>query len=196
MKPYSESCDQNRDPILSVIGPLLSDKKTVLEIGSGTGQHAVYFAKKMPHLSWHTSDRMENHSGIKLWMVESGLSNVQEPFALDVSKDDWPSLSFDVVYSANTTHIMHLFEVDSLFAGVGKVLQKDGLFLLYGPFNYEGRYTSESNGRFDGWLKARDPESGIRDFEYLDDLAEQSGLKLISDVEMPANNRTLVWQKV
>lgn len=194
-KPYSESCDQNREPILSVIQPLLADRASLLEIGSGTGQHAVYFAAKMPHLTWHTSDCAEYLAGIQAWMADAKLENLKSPFTLDVSASNWPERSFDAVFSANTAHIMHWRDVEALFAGVGKVLSNGGGFMLYGPFNYKRQYTSESNERFDGWLKSRDPESGIRDFEDLCDLAELAGMELQQDFEMPDNNRILYWEK-
>ncbi len=194
-KPYAESCDQNREPILQVIEALLRDSQSVLEIGSGTGQHAVYFAEKMPHLQWHTSDRVECHAGIQAWIADSGLPNVSPPIELDVLRSDWPVFQVDAVFSANTCHIMHWEAVQALFAGVGRVLQPDGKFLLYGPFNYHGKYTSESNARFDQWLKARDPLSAIRDFEDLDKLATQAGMSLQQDFAMPANNRILFWRK-
>lgn len=195
MKPYSESCDQNREPILSVIEPLFRSSRQVLEIGSGTGQHAVYFAARMPHLTWHTSDRPGNHAGIRAWLDEAALPNTTGPLALDVMSSPWPDIEIDAVFSANTTHIMHAEEVVALFEGVGRLLRKEGLFCLYGPFNYGGNYTSESNARFDEWLHERDPLSGIRDFDDLDRLAGQVGMHLVDDFAMPANNRILCWRK-
>lgn len=194
-KPYAESCDQNRDPILAVLQALFAERRAVLEIGSGTGQHAVYFAAKMPHLTWHCSDRVENHPGIKRWLEEANLPNTRAPLALDVSRDAWPELDIDAVFSANTTHIMHWSDVQALFAGVGKLLPAQGLFALYGPFNYGNQYTSDSNARFDDWLKNRDPNSGIRNFEDLNQLAEQAAMQPHDDVAMPANNRILCWRK-
>lgn len=195
-KPYAESCDQNREPILSVIKPLFETCQSVLEVGSGTGQHAIYFAEKMPHLTWFTSDREENHSGIRMWLEEAGLKNTKAPLALDTQHDQWPDIKVDAVFSANTTHIMHWPDVEAFFAGVGEVLNAGGLFALYGPFNYNKSYTSDSNERFDGWLKDRDPLSGIRDFEALDKLAAEAGMTLKNDFEMPENNRILCWQKI
>ncbi len=193
MKPYSESCDQNRAPILAVIQPLFSTCRELLEIGSGTGQHAVYFAQKMPHLIWHTSDRKENHSGISMWLNDAGLHNTRSPLGLDVTLDNWPQQQFDAVFSANSAHIMHWADVEAMFAGVGRVLQQGGIFALYGPFNYNGEFTSESNARFDEWLKQRDPHSGVRDFEAVNQLAILAGMQLLNDDEMPANNRILSW---
>ena len=194
-KPVSEACERNREPILSVIKPLLQDAKSVLEIGSGTGQHAVYFAEKMPHLTWITSDRQENHAGIIAWLEDAGLTNTRGPLNLDVAQAVWPSVEVDAVFSANAVHIMHWVEVEKMIAGCGKLLSASGLLILYGPFNYNGQYTSESNARFDDWLKTRDPQSGIRNFEDINALAETAGLVLEQDYEMPANNRILCWRK-
>jgi cyclopropane fatty-acyl-phospholipid synthase-like methyltransferase len=194
-KPYAESCDQNREPILSVIQPLFDDRQRVLEIGSGTGQHAVYFATALPHLTWYTSDCVEYHAGIRLWLEEAALPNVHAPLALDVARSEWPALDVDAVFSANTAHIMHWPEVEAMFAGVGRLLQAGGIFVLYGPFNYQGRFTSDSNARFDGWLKGRDPGMGVRDFEALDGLAVAAGMALQEDFPMPANNRILCWRR-
>ena len=193
-KPYSEACEQNRAPILAVIRPLFSQAGRLLEIGSGTGQHAVYFAADMHHLVWQTSDRIENHAGILRWMQDEGTDNVRPPLALDVLKNEWPQPGFDAVFSANTAHIMGEKAVEAMFRGVARILGKGGLFALYGPFNYRGEYTSDSNRRFDQWLKQRDPQSGIKDFEVLDHLARELGLALESDHEMPVNNRILVWR--
>lgn len=195
MKPYSEACDRNRDPIFAVIQPLLAARRAVLEIGSGTGQHAVYFAAKLPHLIWHTSDREMYHAGIQLWLDEAALENVRPPLSLDVTQTPWPAMTVDAVYSANTAHIMHWPEVEAMFAGVGGLLPAGGIFLLYGPFNDHGCYTSDSNRRFDEQLKSRDPLSGIRDAEALDRLAQQAQLQARGDVAMPANNRILWWEK-
>ncbi len=194
MKPYSEACDENKGPILAVLERLFAESHKVLEIGSGTGQHAVYFGAAMHHLVWQTSDRAENHVGILAWLDEARLPNVREPLLLDVG-GQWPEERFDGVFSANTTHIMSWPEVEQMFQGIGRVLDSGGCFALYGPFNFGGNYTSESNARFDQTLKARDPKSGIRNFEDLDALAKANGLSFFEDVPMPVNNRTLVWHK-
>ncbi len=196
LKPFADSCDENREPILSVIQPLLKDCSTVFEIGSGTGQHAAYFAGKLPHLVWHTSDCAEYHAGINMWLEEAGLENTRAPVKLNVSTSAWPTQRFDAVFSANTTHIMHWPDVVAMFSGVGSLLSAGGRFLLYGPFNYDSQYTSESNARFDGWLKSGDRKSGIRDFADLDKLAQQAGMQLKYDYSMPANNRILYWEKL
>lgn len=195
IKPFAESSEQNREPIFKVIEPLFGDCQSVFEVGSGTGQHAVYFAADLPHLVWHTSDVSEYHAGIRQWIDESGLDNVRFPVELDTATSQWPVMLVDAVFSANTVHIMHWHEVEAFFAGVGRLLNKGGKFTLYGPFNYGGEYTSQSNARFDQWLKDRDEGSGIRDFEALDELAQMAGMKLVEDFEMPANNRILYWRK-
>lgn len=196
MKPYSESCDQNKYPILNVIQPIFLDKKRILEIGSGTGQHAVFFGEKMSHLFWQTSDKKENHKGINMWLKEAGLNNVLSPLALNTTNDTWPELEVDAVFSANTAHIMNQEETEAMFAGVGRLLNASGVFCLYGPFNYNGEFTSESNAAFDVWLKKQNPESGIKDFETLNQWANEKGMELEGDYEMPENNRILQWVKV
>jgi SAM-dependent methyltransferase len=195
-KPFSQACENNKQPILSVLRSALADVRNVLEIGSGTGQHAVFFAHAMPWLSWQPSDRVENLPGIRAWCDDTRLANLREPIELDVEMATWPVLQADAVFSANTAHIMSWPAVESFFAGVGSVLASGGVFCLYGPFNYGGAFTSASNAQFDSWLKNRDPRSGIRDFEALDALARAAGLALQSDNAMPANNRTLVWRKI
>jgi hypothetical protein len=195
MKPYSTACDQNRDPILSVLRELLSDRKTVLEVGTGTGQHAVYFAEKLPHLTWQCSDQIQYHQGIQLWLDEAKLPNLLPPLALNVSEDNWPKTQYDALYCANVMHIMSWKNVEDLFRHTAACLNDNGLMICYGPFNFNGQYTSASNAQFDQSLRMRDPLSGIRHFEALQVLAEDNGLSFVSDTEMPANNRILLWQK-
>lgn len=193
-KPYSDACEENKTPILSVIRPLFREAASVLEVGSGTGQHAVHFAAAQPHLTWQTSDIPANLPGIRLWLEEARLPNLPAPLALDVL-GDWPEGPFDGVFSANTAHIMGDPEVTAMFLGVGRVLSAGGHFALYGPFRIAGRHTSESNARFDAWLRTRDPRMGLRDLVDLKRLGERSGLRLVDDVSMPVNNRTLIWEK-
>ena len=194
-KPFAESCEQNKQVILDVLQQTFADNRHVLEIGSGTGQHAVFFAQYLTQLVWQCSDRSENLPGIKNWLDEAGLGNTPPAIELDVLDSNWPALIVDAVFSANAVHIMGWSAVESMFTGIDKVLEKNGLLSLYGPFNYRGSYSSESNARFDQWLKTRNPQSGIRDFEALDQLANNIGLRLVNDYEMPANNRILVWKK-
>jgi len=193
-KPYSEACDENKEPILAVIAPLFTAARQVLEIGSGTGQHAVWFAAHLPHLRWQTSDVPEYLPGIRQWLAQACLPNLPPPLSLNVG-GDWPAGPVDGVFSANTSHIMGKSDVALLFRGVARVLAPGGVFALYGPFRCGGRHTSESNARFDAWLKARHPRMGVRDVDDLRRLADAAGLDLIADHAMPVNNRTLVWQK-
>ena len=193
-KPFSPACERNREPILVVLRRHLSGARRVLEVGSGTGQHAVHFAAAMPWLQWQASDRADNLPGIRAWLDEAGLPNTPAPLEVDV--DDWsPAPGFDAVFSANTLHIMGWPQVHAFFAGVGRVLAGGGTLVVYGPFNYGGAYSSESNREFDHWLAQRDPASAIRDFEAVDRLADEAGLALVEDVAMPANNRCLVWRR-
>ncbi len=194
-KPYSQSCENNKEPILQLLKRLFARSRRVLEIGSGTGQHSVYFAPNLPHLEWYTSDLEENLAGIRMWIEEQPAENLFPPMVLDVNASEWPVEDFDAVFSANTAHIMYWPDVEAMFHGVAKYLPFRGRFALYGPFCYRGVHTSESNVRFDQSLRARDPGMGVRDMEALEQLAEAGGLMLLEDNEMPANNRVLVWEK-
>ncbi|WP_210247264.1 DUF938 domain-containing protein [Aliikangiella marina] len=196
MKPFSEACERNKVPILDVITPLLKSCSELLEIGSGSGQHAVYFAEKLPHLIWQTSDRSDNHWAINLWIDEANSKNIKRPFELDVTQNHWPESKFDAVFTANTAHIMPWEAVVAMIKGVGNLLGKNGLFIIYGPFNYQGQFTSESNARFEMWLKEQAQHQGIRDFEAFEEQANEVGLELVNDIEMPANNRVLVFSKL
>ena len=185
MKPFSEASERNRDPILAVLKRAFKETRKVLEIGSGTGQHAAYFSAALPHLVWQASDRAENLPGIRLWGVD--------PIELDVD-GKWPQIDADAVFTANTCHIMSWPQVERMFERVGR-LRTLQTFCLYGPFNYGGRHTSESNARFDAMLRGRDPASGLRDFEEIVELGKQAGLQLAEDNPMPANNRLLVFAR-
>ena len=193
-KPYSAACDRNRDPILGVLREHFADRQRVLEIGSGTGQHAVHFAAALPHLQWQTSDRIEHHAGIHAWLDEAQLPNVLPPLVLDVN-GAWPQQKFDAVFSANTLHIMSWPGVQTLFARLPQVMSPGARLVIYGPFNYGGEFTSDSNVNFEQALKSCGSHMGIRDFEAVDALAQNIGLSLLKDHEMPANNRCLIWQK-
>ncbi|MEJ2631393.1 MAG: DUF938 domain-containing protein [Acidihalobacter sp.] len=194
-KRYSPASEQNRAPIEEVLHGCFAAPGTVLELGSGTGQHAVYFARAFAYLQWQPSDLPENLPSIRAWRAEADLPNLLEPRELDVRTQPWPLAEADYVYTANTFHIMGWEAVEACVAGIGKVLKDGGLFACYGPFNYGRSYTSESNARFDAWLKGRDPRSGVRDFEAVDGLAREAGLMLQRDFAMPANNRVLCWRK-
>jgi cyclopropane fatty-acyl-phospholipid synthase-like methyltransferase len=194
VKPSAPSCERNRGPILDVLRGCFSDRKQVLEVGSGTGQHAVFLAAAMPWLSWQPADLAENLPGIRMWLDEAQLPNVLPPVEL-AAAGPWPKGPYDAVFSANTLHIMGWPEVEKLFAGLDRVMARDAVLAVYGPFNYDGRFTSDSNAQFDVWLKERSAASGIRDFEAVNALAEAIGLRLVADNAMPANNRTLVWKR-
>ena len=194
IKPFSDACERNRDPILMALRSHFSDRERVLEIGSGTGQHAVYFAEKMPLLNWQSSDRAENLPGVRAWLHEAALTNTPAPIELDVN-GDWPAETFDGIFSANTLHIMSWAEVETLFQRIGSISTPDAKLAVYGPFNYAGRFTSDSNAAFDRSLKSRGMQMGIRDFEAVNALAWNAQFALVDDVPMPANNRLLVWQR-
>tara|TARA_Y100001935_G_C17269334_1_gene490997 strand:- start:113 stop:709 length:597 start_codon:yes stop_codon:yes gene_type:complete len=193
---FSESCEQNKKPILSILKNYLYGKKHLLEIGSGTGQHAAYFASKFPSITWQTSDKAENHTGIKAWIDYSKLDNILPPMKLDVSKDAWPKNSYDIVFSANTAHIMSKENIHSMFTGISKVLLPENEFLLYGPFNIDGKYTADSNMEFDKALKIRDPGMGVRDIEWLEGIGAKNKIFLKDKINMPADNMILVWKQI
>ena len=193
-KPFSPACERNRDPILTVMRERFADRRRVLEIGSGTGQHAAYFAAALPQLIWQTSDVAAHLPGIRLWLAEAQLPNTPEPLLFDVNQA-WPAGLFDAIFSANTLHIMGWNEVVLLFAGLPAVMSPGAMLTVYGPFNEGGRFSSASNADFDAALRAGDPRRGIRDIEAVDALAQAAGLVRIDDHAMPANNRCLTWQR-
>ena len=191
-KPFSQACENNKQPILSVLKRYFNDCHSVLEIGSGTGQHAVFFAKNLPHLQWYCSDAPANHAGIKAWIKDQPSPNLHKPFNLVIGQDKWPDFSYDGIFSANTAHIMQKYEVKLMMELVSNALPQGGVFCQYGPFNQDGQYSSQSNADFDLHLKSSG-YGGIKDIEDLQYWAR--GLQLIEQVTMPANNLTLVWRK-
>ena len=193
MKPYAESSEKNKEPILAVLKKVLAERKRVLEIASGTGQHAVHFGRELPHLIWQPSELAQNLAGIQAWLDEAQLPNVLVPLALDVNDARWPVTAVDAIFNANTVHIISWPEVELMFAHIASVIEPGGYVCLYGPYNYGGNFTSESNARFDAWLKSRDSNSGVRDFEAVNRLAASHGLELLRDIAMPSNNRILLW---
>jgi len=194
-KPIAPATERNRDAILEVLADEFSDRTAVLEIGSGTGQHAVFFADKLANLSWQTSDRKQNHAGIKVWIESANVANVRLPLELDVEVSPGPDDSFDAVFSANTAHIMSMHAVECMFALVGNLLPVGGKFCLYGPFNCNGEFTSDSNEKFDASLRSQDPSMGIRNLEDLQALAESAGMRRSRLYTMPANNFIAVWRR-
>ena len=195
MPAFADACERNKGPILEVLKSAFASSHSVLEIGSGTGQHAVHFAAALRHVSWQPTELPEHLGALGERIRLEGTPNLRGPIALDVREHPWRVPSVDAVFSANTLHIMAWSAVREFFRGAGAALGAEGVLCVYGPFRYEGRYTSDSNAEFDRWLKARDPVSGIRDFEALDELARGAGLVLAADHAMPANNRTLVWRR-
>ena len=194
-KPFSQACENNKRPILEVLRQWLPDSGIVLEIGSGTGQHISFFAEALPGLSWQPSDQPGNETLAQAWIDSVNLPNIRPPLALNVAQP-WPlNDAVDAVYSANTAHIMSWTEVEHFFAGVGCWLQHQGIFVLYGPFNENGLFTSSSNEQFDQMLRDRNPLMGIRDLDAIEALALDHGLKLVHRAAMPANNQILVFRK-
>lgn len=194
-KPFSLACERNQEPIRTVLSSLLTVPCRMLEIGSGTGQHAVYLGHHLPHVQWQTSDLPENHTGIHAWLAEAELSNVLPPLVLDMGEPIWPAAPFDAIFTANTCHIMAWPQVCTMVAGVAALLVPDGLFCIYGPFNYQGTYTSVGNAQFDAALTAAAPHRAIRDSEALIAVAQSNRLRLLTDYAMPSNNRLLVFQR-
>ncbi len=193
-RPYAESCDQNKDVIHEVIRPYLKAGFEILEIGSGTGQHAVHFAELNPGVIWQTSDRVDYLPGIQKWLSFVDLPNLNPPLTLDVC-GEWPIKEYDLIFTANSLHIMSGVEAEHCIRGSTDCLKQEGYFIVYGPFNYHGDFTSDSNRQFERWLKHNNAKSGIKHFEVVNRIAEQAGLQLIDDIAMPANNRVLIWQR-
>lgn len=194
-RPFSQACEQNQHIILAVLKDYLVEPQWVFEIGSGTGQHAVFFARELPFLHWQPSDLSENLPGISAWIEYSGLDNISHPITLDVASTNWPEISAGCFFSANSLHIMSWNHVIAFFGGLARVAEPNAHLIVYGPFNYNNEFTSESNREFDAYLRSRDPLSGVRNFDDIDELANAAGFTLLEDRAMPANNRTLVWKK-
>ena len=194
MFPYSEACERNKAPILAVLAEVFAPIRTVLEIGSGTGQHALYFATHLTHLTWQPSDQGPELLTLRPRLERDRPENLNTPLALDVSDYPWP-FKADGIFTANTFHIMSWSEVEDFFTGVGAALSEPGRLCVYGPFRYDGRYTSESNAHFDRSLRTQAAHMGIREFEAVDQLAARHGLVFAADYPMPANNQILMWQR-
>jgi cyclopropane fatty-acyl-phospholipid synthase-like methyltransferase len=196
MLPFSEACERNKGPILEVLRRAFSGRSLVLEIGSGTGQHAVYFAANLKDLVWQPTERLANLADLASRLRLEGAENIRVATVLDVTQKVWPVRSVDAVFSANTLHIMSWAEVQAMFAGVDAVLLPAGIMSVYGPFRYHGRHTSASNQRFDAELRERDPSSGIRDIDDVCELAAACRLRLARDHDLPANNRLLEFVRI
>lgn len=195
-KPYSQACENNKVAIADEMEAYLRKLQGVLEIGSGTGQHAVYFGERFPALCWQTSDLAANHAGINRWLADYPGKNVLPPIELDIKANAWQIGPVEAIYSSNVIHIIEQRLVQRLFEHFVDVLDSNGLLFMYGPFNYGGRFTSEGNKRLDDWLKSMNAEFGIRDFAEIDEIARASGMTLLDDCTMPANNRLLIWRRL
>jgi len=195
VKRTASSVDTNKDVILAALRMLLPREGTVLEVGSGTGQHAAYFAKHLPHLSWQPTDLEENLPSIRAWAADATLPNLRPPLVLDLLQDGWPVGSVQAVVCINTVHIVAWTGVERLFEGAGQILPPGGVIYVYGAYRYAMRPLESSNEEFDRWLKARDPAWGVRDFEAVNALAERNGFVLAGDEPVPVNNRSIWWVK-
>ena len=191
---YSPSCENNRQPIIAQLKVFFADCRSVLEIGSGTGQHAVYFAPELPHLHWQTSDVEVNHGSINAWLEELKAENIAPPILFKVGVNDWPDGQYDAVYSANTAHIMQREEVQTMMQLIADKLPDGGVFCQYGPFTENGQFSSDSNAQFHHQLVAQG-YGGYRDIEQLSEWVAHAGLTLHEKINMPANNLMLVWRK-
>lgn len=194
MLPHSDACDRNKGPILEFLRREFADCTHVLEIGSGTGQHAVHFATAMPGIVWQPSEVAEAMPALRKRIFAEGPSNLRAPVVIDVAQTPWDVRKVDGIFTANTLHIMHWPRVEAFFAGLPTIAKPGAVLAVYGPFRYAGDYTSPSNESFDRMLHARDPQSGIRDFEAVDVLARRAGFQMHADHAMPANNRTIIWR--
>jgi hypothetical protein len=194
-KPFSQACENNKRPILKILSRLFNEPVTIWEVGSGTGQHACFFAQQLTHIIWQPTDLADHLETIHCWVQDATLTNLNSPLKLNVTDHSWPCSKIDALFTANTLHIMSWSEVETFFLKLKDYLNSGAYFCIYGPFNYQGAYTSASNASFDQQLKSRDALSGIRDFESIQDLAKASNLDLMEDNAMPANNRLLVFKK-
>lgn len=192
--PYSQACENNKSPILLVLQQSFANCQRVLEIGSGTGQHAEYFASQLAHLSWQSSDQHCNLPALTERIRRASLVNLPLPLSLDIRDDNMPAQRFDGIFTANTLHIMSWPLVKRLFSRLDEFAAQEATLCIYGPFNYQGQFTSTSNQAFDASLKSRDPTMGIRHSEHVLQLAAAQGFLLQQDIAMPANNR-LLWFK-
>ena len=193
--PFSSAAERNQHPILDQLKVLLPEQGTVLEIGSGTGQHAVFFTRNLPGLLWQPSDREENLPGLEACFSAEDNKRILPLMKLDVLEDPWPGRSYDAIYSANTAHIMSWDAVIAMFTRVTAHILPGARFYLYGPFNIDNCFTSHSNEQFDAGLRAQNPQMGIRDMEVVESLANLHQMQLEHRLAMPANNFILVFRK-
>ncbi|PTW60386.1 uncharacterized protein DUF938 [Breoghania corrubedonensis] len=195
LPPFSQAAENNKGPIGDVLRDVFANACSVLEIASGTGQHANHMARMMPHLTWQPSDLSENMPGLAARHALDAPPNLLPPIELDISRHPWPVARVDAIFAANCLHIVSWPLVKAFFAGAGQTLATGGTLAVYGPFKYGGAFTTESNRDFDTFLRARDPQAGIRDIEAVDELARERGLTLERDCALPANNQLVVWRR-
>jgi len=187
---------RNREPILAVLDRVLPDSGIVLEIASGTGEHATWLAPKLPGIAWQPTDADPSAlDSIAAWTKESGAPNVLPPLVLDVCEDKWPVAAAAAIFCANMIHIAPWAAAEGLVRGAARILPPGGLLVLYGPFMIDGAHTAPSNASFDEGLRARNPEWGVRDLGAVSALAAGHGFELLEKVEMPANNLTVVFER-
>ncbi len=194
-KPYAPAYDRNRDPILSVLHRVLPEQGQVLEIGSGTGQHAAFFSAALPHLQWLPSDLPPRLSGITQWCDQSGNDKCLAPVAIDLLRASLSLPRSDAIVCINIVHIVAWAGVQNLFKAARDCLSPGQVLYLYGPYRYADRPFEPSNEEFDRWLKVRDPLSGVRDFDAVRDLAASCAFDLSLDLPMPSNNRSLCFTR-
>lgn len=195
MLMHSDACERNKGPLTTVLQRYLPESGGVLEVGSGTGQHVVHFARQFACLAWQPTDTGAYLGALRARLAAEPQPNVLPAIELDVRMQPWPVASYAALFSANTLHYMSTACVARFFAGAAAALDPDGVLLVYGPFRYAGEFTSASNAAFDQWLREGDPERGVRDFEWVAELAEHNAMTLIADCDMPANNRCLIWRR-
>ena len=197
MNKNTTASERNQLPIFTILKDIISaDDKTLFEIGSGNAQHAIFMAPQLPQITWITSDVEANHPHIKSRLKEANIANIRGPFQFEVGKDDFPRIPFSLVFTANTFHIMPWKNCKTLMKTLGTRLREGSQVIIYGPFNYEGKFTSDSNAQFDKMLKENNPDSGIRSFEDVNNSMVKNGFALYKDFEMPANNRMLVFTRL
>ena len=193
--PFSQACENNKQPILKVLKEYISDQESLLEIAGGTGQHSEFFARSFPNLLWQTSDLPGSVADLNLRISEANLHNLPPALILDVNDSNWNVKKYQLLFTANSLHIMSEKSVENFFSRIPNVLQQSALVFIYGPFKYDGNFTTKSNAEFDEWLKEKDLRSGVRDFEAISELAVSVGLSLVADVQMPSNNQLLVFSR-
>lgn len=194
-RPFAPAAERNARAILGVLRDELEQAASVLEIGSGTGQHAVCFATELPQLQWQPSEVAENLHGIRAWLQEAALANVAEPVVLDVLTSSGPATTYDAIFTANTAHIMSYAAVESMLDKAAAALNPGGVFILYGPLRRNGQFNTPSNAAFDASLRRRNNVMGIRDLEDLDRMAATGDMQRLRLYALPTNNHIVVWQK-